>query len=324
VLVTDSTTVNLYRLASAALAGRPDRPVIVAHGGDFPTDRYVLQGIAADAPSRELRLLERIDVGHVRRACASGDVGLVCLSQVDFRTGAVADVRAITAAAHDSGALVLWDLSHAAGAVPVQLDQDGVDLAVGCTYKYLNAGPGAPAWLYVRAELQQLLRPPVWGWFAQEDQFAMGPAFCPAPGIVGWSTGTPNVAGLVSVDEGVALLAEAGMAAVRAKSEALTALAVGLYDGWLEPLGFGLATPREPLQRGAHVALRHPEAWRLCRVLAEQRSVIADFRPPDLLRLGLSPLTTSFSEAWDGVDRLRRGFLDGLHLAVDPTPARVT
>jgi kynureninase len=199
-----------------------------------------------------------------------------------------------------------------------------VDLAVGCTYKYLNAGPGAPAWLYVRAESQPLLRPPVWGWFAQEDQFAMGPTFRPAPGIAGWSTGTPTVAGLASVDEGVGLLAEAGMAAIRTKSEALTALVVALHDAWLQPLGFGLATPRDPRLRGAHVAVQHAEAWRLCRVLAERCAVVADFRPPDLLRLGLSPLTTRFSEAWDAMDRLRRAFIDGLYLAADPTPVRVT
>jgi kynureninase len=230
----------------------------------------------------------------------------------------------VTAAVHAGGAFVLWDLSHSAGAVPVALDLAGVDLAVGCTYKYLNGGPGSPAWLYVRHAHQESLQPPVWGWFAQREQFAMGPDFRRNPGIAGWLTGTPNVIGLAAVDEGVALVEAAGIEAIRAKGQALTDLAIALCDAWLAPLGFGLATARNPDRRGSHVAVTHPDAWRLCRALAERCQVITDYRRPDVIRFGLSPLTTRFTELWDGLDRLRQAFIDGLHETIDVTPERVT
>ena len=323
VLVADSTTVNLYRLASAALGGRPDRRTILFDPTDFPTDRYVLQGLAAEH-GRLLRPLAGGTAAHVTESCAGGDVALVCLSHVDFRTADVAPLEEITHAAHAGGALMLWDLSHSAGVVPVELDRAGVDLAVGCTYKYLNSGPGSPGWLYVRREHQETLHAPVWGWFGQRDQFAMGPDFRRAAGIAGWLTGTPSVIGLAAVDEGVALVEAASVRAIRTKSEALTDLVIALYDAWLAPLGFGLATAREPARRGSHVAVTHPEARRLCRVLAEQCQVVTDYRRPDVIRIGLSPLTTRFIEAWDGVDRLRRAFVGGLHEQVEPWPGRVT
>jgi kynureninase len=323
VLVADSTTVNLYRLASAALGARPDRPAIVVDPADFPTDRYILQGLATEH-GRQLRPLAAVDAEHVAQACARGDVALVCLSHVDFRTADVAPLREVTAAAHAAGALVLWDLSHSAGAIPIALDDDGVDLAVGCTYKYLCAGPGSPAWLYVRREQQQRLQAPVWGWFGQHDQFAMEADFRRAAGITGWLTGTPSIIGLAAVDEGVGVVDAAGVSAIRAKSEALTELVITLYDEWLAPLGFGLASGRDRARRGSHVAVTHPEAWRLCRVLAERCQVVTDYRRPDVIRLGLSPLTTRFAEAWDGIDRLRRAYLEGLHETVDAMPGRVT
>ena len=323
VLVADSTTVNLYRLASAALGARPDRRTILFNPTDFPTDRYVLQGLAAEH-GRHLRPLTEADGAHVAQACEGHDVALICLSHVDFRTADIAALEEVTAAAHAGGALVLWDLSHSAGAVPVALDGARVDLAIGCTYKYLNGGPGSPGWLYVRREHQGTLQAPVWGWFAQRDQFAMGPDFRRAEGITGWLTGTPNVVGLAAVEEGVALVEAAGMGPIRAKSEALTALVVALYDAWLAPLGFGLATARDRDRRGSHVAITHPEAWRLCRVLAEECHVVTDYRRPDIIRFGMSPLTTRFVEVWDGVDRLRRAFVDGLYETLDATPDRVT
>jgi kynureninase len=315
VLVADSTTVNLYKLAHAALDVREG--AVVARAGDFPTDRYVLQGLAAQR-DRELRLVDDV------RSALAPPVALVCLSHVDFRTGALEDLAGVTAAAHEAGALALWDLSHSAGAVPVGLGAAGADLAVGCTYKYLNAGPGAPAFLYVRSDLQERLRSPIWGWFAQREQFAMGPEYDPVAGIGRFQAGTPSVLGLAAVEAGARLLAEAGSERLREKSIALTSLAVDLHDAWLAPLGFELGTPRRPDQRGAHVSLRHPDGWRICRALIERANVIPDFRGPDSIRYGLPPVYTRFVDAWDAVDRLRRLVEEGAHLQVEHGTARVT
>ena len=325
VLACDSTTVNLYKLAGAAIRARSGR--VVADASDFPTDRYVLAGLAADH-GRELRMLAGDPVdgpspADVERACAGG-AALVCLSIVNYRSGALADVEGITAAAHAAGALALWDTCHAAGAVPVARDRDGADLAVGCTYKYLNAGPGAPAFLYVRAGLQEELRSPVQGWFGQRDQFAMGPDYEPAPGIDRFLAGTPPILGLAAVEAGAAMLAEAGIAAVAAKAAALTGLAVELVDARLAPLGFTLGTPRDPARRGAHVSLRHPDAWRICRALIERADVVPDFRAPDSIRFGLPPLYTRFVDVWDAVDRLAGIVARGEHERVDAAAARVT
>ena len=198
---------------------------------------------------------------------------------------------------------MLWDLSHSAGALPVGLDEAGVDLAVGCTYKYLSGGPGSPAFLYVRHGLQEELRQPIWGWFGRRDQFLMEQGYAGADGIAGWLSGTPSVLGLRAVEAGVELVAEAGVAAIHAKARALTDFAVELHDERLAPLGFTLGSPRDAERRGAHVSVCHPDARELCDALAEA-GVITDFRMPDAIRLGCSPLTTSFVEVWDGVDRL--------------------
>jgi kynureninase len=294
-------SVNLYKLARAALdAAPPGRGVVVTDRGNFPSDRYILAGIA------EVRLVEPDpDVAAVAAALGPGDVALVSLSHVTFGSGTLLDVPGITAAAHDAGVPVLWDLSHAVGALPVHLEADGVDLAVGCTYKYLNGGPGSPAFLYVRRRHQDRLQQPIRGWFGAADQFAMGPAYRPAPGIDRFAVGTPPVLGLAAVDEGVALLAEAGIDALRHKSLALTDLLIAAADAALDPLGFEVATPRDHDRRGSHVALRHPDAWRLCRALVEELGVIPDFREPDLIRLGATPINTRFVDVWDAVDRLR-------------------
>jgi len=305
-LVADSTTVNLFRLATAALDARPDRPVIVASADDFPTDRFVLDGIAAsrggtvrwfhpdpvDGPSIE----------DVARAMGP-DVGLVVLSLVHYRSAALADAAAIGTVAHGAGALVLWDLSHAAGAVPIDLTAWEADLAVGCTYKYLDGGPGSPAFLWVRSDLQHVLRPPVHGWFGQRDVFAFGPRDDRAPGIRGWLAGTPSVLALSAVDEGVALLREAGIDALRSASIALTGYAVDLYDARLAPLAFRLGTPRDPARRGSHVTIHREDAGKLTARLVDA-GVVPDFRPPDAIRLGLAPLTTRFIDVWGAVSRL--------------------
>jgi kynureninase len=321
VLVCDSTTVNLYKLAAAARA--TNAGVLVTDAANFPTDRYVLEGLG------ELVLFDSdpIDgptVEDVARACDGREVALVCLSQVAYRSGALADVRAITESAHAAGALVLWDLSHSAGVVPAELEGSGVDLAVGCTYKYLNAGPGSPAFLYVRRDLQDELRSPIWGWFGQREQFAMGPSYDPVDGIARFLAGTPPIVGLAAVEVGTELVAEAGVAALRAKSLALTELVVELFDTRLAPLGFELGSPREPERRGSHVSVRHEDGWRICRALIERADVVPDFRAPDSIRLGLPPLYTRFVDAWDVVDRLARLVEAGEHEQVAAAPARVT
>ncbi len=319
VIVADSTTINLYKLVAAALDARPGRPVVVHDPGDFPTDRYVLAGLA-----RARGLALRGAIPAEAKTVIGRDVALVMFSAVDYRSGEVADTAAVTAAAHDAGALVLWDLSHAAGALEVRLDEWGADLAVGCTYKYLNGGPGAPAWLYVRRPLQEELLPPVWGWFGQDGQFAMGPRFSPAPGMPHWLSGTPPVLGLAAVDEGASLLEDAGIARVRAKGMALTRFAIEVADARLSPLGFGVGPPRDPARLGSHVALHHDEAYRLSRALREEASTVPDFRPPDVLRIGLSPLSTSFVDVWDGLEHLRRLAAERAWERYDPEPGRVT
>jgi kynureninase len=312
-LVSDSTSVNLYKLAVAALDARPDRGVVAIDPRDFPTDRYVLEGICT-ARGLELRTIDALDT----------DVALVVRSHVSYASGARLDLPGLTRAAHDVGALVLCDLSHSAGAIEVQLDEWDVDLAVGCTYKDLNAGPGAPAFLYVRSALQERLRQPIWGWFGQLDQFAMGPRYDPYPDIRRFQVGTPPVLGLHAVDEGVGLIAEAGIGAVAAKGADLTEFAIELADEWLVPQGFEVVTPREPGRHGAHLALCHPDAWPVCQALVARARVVPDFRAPDIVRFGFSPLFTRFIDVWDGLDRLRRLVDAGDHRAYPSTPGRIT
>jgi kynureninase len=326
VAVCDSTTVNLYKLACAALDARPGRRVIITDDDNFPTDRYVLQGIAAQRGA-ELRMIGTdLDQGLTAgalRAAVDERTALVSLSHVAYRSGALADMAAITAIVHEAGALTLWDLCHSAGAVPVELDASGADLAVGCTYKYLNAGPGAPAFLYVRRELQQALRQPVWGWFGQRDQFEMGQAYEPAPGIGQFLTGTPQIVGTVAVQEGVRLLGEAGIGRLRAKAVALTGYLIGLADAWLAPHGVTVASPRQPERRGAHVTLAHPEAWRISQALIGE-GVIGDYRTPDRLRLGPAPAYTRFTDVWDALNILRRIMTDQTYLNVPAARSVVT
>ena len=311
VLVADSTTVNLYKLAMAALDLADG--AVVTDAANFPTDRYVLAGIA------EARGRRYVEVEAAGDAVGVPDAAVVCLSLVDYRSGELLDMGGLTRA---SEGRVVWDLSHAAGAVEVDLSQ--AELAVGCTYKYLNAGPGAPAWLYVRHGLAEAMRSPIRGWFGQREQFAMGPAYEPADGIDRFAAGTPPILGIAAVEAAVGLVGEAGIARIAAKGRALSTLAIELADAWLAPLGFEVATPRDGARRGSHVALRHPDAWRIDRALIERANVIPDFRQPDVVRLGFSPLTTRFVDVWDGLDRLRRLVESDGHREIAPDRHRVT
>ncbi len=305
--VADSTTVCLYKLAAAALAARPGRRELITDRDNFPTDRYVLESLAR-THELTIRWIETNPAAGPSpddvAALTGPDTALVALSHVDYRSAFVLDMPAISSVAHDAGALVLWDLCHSAGALPVALDDAGADLAVGCTYKYLNGGPGAPAFLYVRAEHQACLRQPIWGWLGRDEPFEMAQGYEPAPGIAGMLSGTPPVLALTAVQVGAELAIEAGIDALRAKATALTDYAISLLDRWLAPLGFSLGSPRDGARRGAHVALVHPQARRLSRRLIES-DVIVDFRAPDVIRIGLSPLTTSFSDVHAGLATLR-------------------
>lgn len=323
VTVGDSASVNFYKLAVAALDARPDRTVIVTDAANFPSDRYIVEGLAAHRGLTIRHVADDPDTDDVAAAVAPGDVALVTLSHVSYSTGAMLDLPAITAAAHRSGALVLWDLSHSAGAVPIELDEHGVDLAVGCTYKYLNAGPGAPGFLYVRTSLQAELRQPIWGWFGAANQFVMGPAYEPAPGIDRFQVGTPPILGLAAVDAGLDAFADAGLDRLRRKSLALTDLVFALHEVALVEHGVAVATPKSTDQRGSHVSLRHPDAWRICRALIEH-AVVPDFREPDVIRFGIAPLYTRFVDVWDAVDRLRTVLAEGRYEAFPRERSRVT
>jgi kynureninase len=307
VLVGDSTSVNLYKLLVAGAGARPGRDVLVCTADDFPTDRYVVAGVAASRGMTVREVPADLDEGldpAVLAAALDERVAVVVLSHVAYRSGALADLAAITRQVHEAGALVLWDLSHAVGAVPVELSAAGADLAVGCTYKYLNGGPGAPAFLYVRRELQDRLRSPIQGWFGQRDQFAMGPVYEPAEGIERFGVGTPPVLAMAAVDVGVRLVAEAGVDRLAAKGRVLTDLLVALGDARLAPHGVGLASPRDGSRRGSHVTFAHPQAWQLTQALIDAK-VVPDFRTPDRVRLGPAPLYTRFVDVWDAMDRFR-------------------
>jgi kynureninase len=326
VVVGDATTVSLYKAASGAIAARPGARAVVTDDDNFPTDRYVLEGLAArhGLEYREVRS-DPVDGPDADTIAAALDgAALLCLSHVAYGSGALADMAGLTALAHEHGALVVWDLSHSVGSVPIQLAAAGADLAVGCTYKYVNGGPGAPAFTYVRRDLQGELRQPIWGWFGQRDQFAMGPRYRPVDGIGSWLTGSPAVLGLACVDAGVALLADAGIERLRAKGMALTSLIVDLADAWLTPLGFSLASPRAAERRGSHVALAHADGWRIAQALIDVAGVVPDFRAPERLRLGPAPIATRFVDVWDALDRLRRLVERGAHERHAPEARRVT
>ena len=311
VVVSDATSVNLFKLALTALAMRPGRDGIVSDVFNFPSDLYILQGCVHLLGDRHrIHLVPSADgVTMDHRALFDAideRTALVTLSHVAFKSGFLYDAAAVTERAHQMGALVLWDLSHAVGVVPVELDRWDADLAVGCTYKYLNGGPGAPAFLYVRRALQEEALSPIWGWFGQRSPFAFDLEYEPARGITRFLVGTPPILSLLATESALDLILEAGLECIRLKSVRLTSYLVYLVDTVLAPLGFALGSPRDPARRGSHVSIRHPEGYRINRALIEELKVLPDFREPDNIRLGLAPLYTSFVEVWDAVDRIRR------------------
>ena len=307
VAVGDSTTVLLYKLIRAAVDARPGRTEIVVDTDNFPTDRYLVKGIAAER-GLSLRWIESDTRGGVSpadlEAVVSSDTALVLLSQVAYRSGFLADVPALTALAHDAGALVLWDVCHSVASVPIELDAWGVDIAVGCTYKYLNGGPGSPAFVYVRRDLQSDLSQPIQGWMGHAAPFEMGPGYSPASGMRRFLSGTPLIVDMQALRDMVELIDEVGMAAIRAKSETLTRFAIDAVDDWPASWGVEVATPREAERRGSHVTIEHP-AFKQITAELWRRGVIPDFRAPQGMRLGLSPLSTSHVELWNGLEAVR-------------------
>lgn len=316
VMACDSTSTNLYKLVMAALGLRPGRKKVISDTLNFPSDLYILQGCLQTLNSgHRLELVPSADGIGVDLAALAGaidaDTALITLSHVVFKSGFLYDAAAVTRLAHEAGALVLWDLSHAAGAVPVDLDGWDADFAVGCTYKYLNGGPGAPAFLYVNRRLQEQALSPIWGWFGQRSPFAFDLDYRPGEGAARFLAGTPPVLSLLAVEPGVDLLLEAGLERLRAKSARQGGYLIDLFDHYLAPLGFALGSPRDPARRGSHVSLRHPEGYRINRALIQEMNVLPDFREPDNLRLGIAPLYTRYAEIWEAVQRIAAVVTEG-------------
>jgi len=294
VLVADSTSINLFKLLGAALAARPGRTTIVSETDNFPSDLYIAQGIAG-LTGAKLRMVEADAVA----AAIDTDIAVVMLTEVDYRSGRRHDMPAMTAAAHEAGALMLWDLSHSAGAIVVDLNAAGADLAVGCGYKYLNGGPGAPAFLFVAEALQAELISPLPGWLGHHDPFAFEPDYRPAPGISRFQAGTPSIIAMAALEAGLATFDGVRMTEIEAKSRRLSDLFIALVDEKCPELT--LASPRQ--SRASHLVFAHRDAYPLMQALIE-RGVVGDFREPDLMRFGFAPLYNGFADVWRVVDAI--------------------
>ncbi len=322
VIVADSTSVNLFKLLIAGLRYQqsrdPRRTRVLSDDLNFPSDLYVAQeAISLLGNCHQLQLLSSPDgiAGPVEalRQTLDADVALLTLSHTVFKSGYTYDMAAVTKLAHAAGALVLWDLSHSAGAVPVNLNAAGVDLAVGCSYKYLNGGPGAPAFLYIRRDLQELLTNPIAGWMGQADLFDFALEHKPAHGLRSFLSGTPPLLSLALIESGVDLLLAAGGEALRAKSVQQTEYLIGLWQALLQPLGYTLNSPRDAAQRGSHVSLGHAEGLRIDLALIHDCNVLPDFRAPDNIRIGIAPLYNSFVDIHSVAMRLQAVVAEGLY-----------
>jgi len=309
VIVCDSTSVNLFKLTVGALHLVPDRGKIVTDDANFPSDVYISVGAAVMTGKTAfdvVKVNESLDAATVNvESALDGETALLTLSHALFKSGYVHDMARLTGAAHEVGALALWDLSHSVGALPIDLNGCDADLAVGCCYKYLNGGPGAPAFLYVKKSLQSRLSSPIWGWFGARNAFDFSLSYEPAPDVNRYLAGTPPILSMAAAEPGIDLIHEAGLPALREKSVAQTDFLIRLIDAELTPFGFTVLTPRNSAVRGSHVAIAHPEAWRINQALIAEMKLIPDFRAPDVLRLGVTPLSTTFAELAEGVERIR-------------------
>ena len=332
ILVCDTTSVNFYQLCLAAVHARPGRKTIITDAANFPTDRYILDGIAKQF-GLNLVLIQNEDSAvatherittQVLAPYLNDDVALVTLQVIQYRSGARTDIKSITDQVRAIGGLVVWDASHAVGAIELNLDANGVDLCVGCTYKYGNSGPGSPAWLYVSKKIQKELQVPIQGWFAQDAQFEMGPVFERAQNIRGFQIASPSLIGIRCVQTAFSMIKEAGIDAIAHKAAVGTQLMIDLYDAWLAPLGFVLNTSRDAKERGGHISLVHPDAAQICVAMREISNVIPDYRTPNSIRLAISPLPTSFVEVWDGFERTRDLVASGQYKTIKEGGSRVT
>jgi kynureninase len=332
VLVCDTTSVNFYQLCVAAIKARPGRKTIITDAANFPTDRYILKGIAEqfglnliiiDNEDPAIAENERITAELLEKYMTE-DVAMVTFEVIQYRSGARTDIQSVTDLARSYGALVVWDASHAAGAIEMNFDACGVDLAVGCTYKYGNSGPGSPAWLYVNKKIQSELQVPILGWFGNEDQFGMGPDFMKAEGIRGFQIASPSIIGIRGVQVAFAMIEEAGIDVIASKAAIGTQMMIDLYDEWLAPLGYTLLTSRNPKERGGHISIGHPDAARICVALRKFANVIPDYRTPNAIRLAIAPLPTSYVEVWDGFQRIRDLTQSRQYEKVEGSDSRVT
>ena len=332
VLVCDTTSVNFYQLCLAAIHARPGRKTIITDAANFPTDRYILDGIAKQF-GLTLVIIENEDPAiaqherittDVLAPYLNDDVALVTLEVIQYRSGARTDLKSITDQVRAIGGLVVWDASHAVGAIELNLDANGVDLCVGCTYKYGNSGPGSPAWLYVSKRVQKELQVPIQGWFAQDAQFEMGPVFERSQTIRGFQIASPSLMGIRCVQSAFSMIKEAGIDAIAHKAAVGTQMMIELYDEWLAPLGIELNTSRDPKERGGHISLVHPDAAQICVALRTISNVIPDYRTPNSIRLAISPLPTSYVEVWDGFARMRDLVASGRYKEVQEGGSRVT
>ncbi|CAB4949380.1 MAG: aminotransferase class V-fold PLP-dependent enzyme [Actinobacteria bacterium] len=332
VLACDTTSVNFYQLALAAINARPGRKTIITDAANFPTDRYILDGIAKQL-GLNLIIIDNETPGNadneritpeILAPYLSDDVALVTLEVIQYRSGARNDIKSLTDLVRKHGAFMLWDASHAVGAIEMDFDKNGVDIAVGCTYKYGNSGPGSPAWLYVNKKVQAELQVPIQGWFSQGDQFAMGAVFEKAEGIRGFQIASPSLIGLRCIKSAFTMIEEAGIGAISEKAAIGTEMMIQLYDAWLADLGFTLLTSRDPQERGGHISLGHPDAARICVALREFADVIPDYRTPDSIRLAIAPLPTSYVEVWDGFARIRDLVASRQYEQIKTTDSRVT
>jgi kynureninase len=335
VVVCDSTSVNLFKLAAAALRFQSEKKLIISDEFNFPTDLYIFQGVIDFlGGGHQLELIRSEDSITISEETLAQTItentALVALTQVAFKSAFMYDIQHVTNLAHKKGALVMWDLSHSVGAVPLELNRWDVDLAVGCTYKYLNGGPGAPAFLYVRKDLQKQLLPPIWGWFADQDPFAFNLDFSPADDISRFQISTPPILSLAGLEPALEILLEAGIDQLREKSIKQTEYLIYLAQEELQALGFEIGSPLDSSLRGSHVSLRHPEAYRICRALIDPRpedttlKVIPDFRAPNNIRLGIAPLYTSFKDIHRAVSRLKTIVEDGIYEVYSKEQLKVT
>lgn len=338
-LVCDTTSVNFYQLCVAAVKFQPNRKTIIVDSANFPTDRYIIQGIADQFGLDLITLdtdgsggpgavefksdLEMIEPGELEKHLST-DVALLTLQALNYRSGARQPMLEINRLAKKYGVLVVWDCSHAGGSIQLNFDENEIDLAVGCTYKYGNSGPGSPAWLFVRKELQQQMNVPIQGWFAQADQFAMGPTFEPADTIRKFQIASPPIAGIRAVEVSYRMIEQAGMKDIERKAAIGTQIMIDLFDAWLKPMGFELGTPRDWDKRGGHIIITHPEAKQIAHAMRVISKVIPDYREPNAIRISISPLTNSYRDVYQGLLKLRDLVRSGEYKNAKQSESRVT